>query len=339
MKTRRPMPTPRSPAPGSLTRRTLLLAGSTLPWPAALFAQQPAFPSQPIRLVVPAAAGGVTDLLTRLMGERLQARVGQPVVTENKTGAAGIVGMEYVAKAPADGHTLVMGYIGVMAVNPWLYPSLPYDPMRDFAPVALIATFPMVLAVNASVPANTVEEFIALLRQKPGALSYGSGGTATTSHLAMELLLSETGAKAVHVPYKGGALAMNDLIGGHIAAAFDTLPAVLPHVRSGKVKALGIASRNPSELVPELPTIAATVPGFEVSGWCGLLARAGTPPDAIALLSRELVASVNEPATLKALAARGLEPLAAGPEDFAKLIRAENEKWKRVVQQAHIKVD
>jgi tripartite-type tricarboxylate transporter receptor subunit TctC len=314
------------------------VAGSALPLSTSLFAQ-PAFPTQTVKLVVPAAAGGVTDLLTRLMGEKLQPRIGQPVITENRTGAAGIVGMETVAKAPADGHTLVMGYIGVMAVNPWLYKDLPYDPVRDFAPVALIATFPMILAVNASVPANTVQELVTLMKQKSGQLNYGSGGTATTSHLAMELFLRETGTKAQHVPYKGGALAMNDLIGGHISAAFDTLPAVLPHVRSGKVKALGIASSKPSELVPNLPTIAATVPGFEVSGWCGLLARSGTPASTIALLSKELIASVNDPDTLKVLASRGMEPMAAGPEEFAKLIREENQKWKRVVQEANIKAD
>lgn len=337
MKTRRLTPTSTPSAPISSMRRTLLLAGSTLPLSASLFAQ-PVFPSQPIRFVVPAAAGGVTDLLTRLMAERLQQRVGQPVVTENKPGAGGIVGMELVAQAPADGHTLVMGYIGVLAVNPWLYSNLPYDPIRDFAPVALIAAFPMVLAVNANVPANTVQEFIALMKQKPGQINYGSGGNATTSHLAMELFLRETGTKAVHAPYKGGALAMNDLIAGHINAAFDTLPAVLPHVRSGKVKALGIASQGPSELVPGLPTISSVVAGFEVSGWCGLLARAGTPAHVISMLSKELIASVNEPETLKALAARGMEPLGTGPQDFAKLIREENQKWKRVVQEANIKI-
>lgn len=338
MKTSRRILTARTSRPFSSSRRDLLIAGTVLPLSNSLFAQ-PAFPNQPIRFVVPAAAGGVTDILTRLMAERLQQRLGQPVVTENKPGAAGIFGMEYVAKSRPDGYTIVMGYIGVLAVNPWLYRNLSYDPVRDFVPIALIAGFPMVLAVNPGVPVNSVAELVALLKRKPGELNYGSSGIATTSHLAMELFLRETGTKMVHAPYKGGAPVMTDLIAGHISAAFETLPSMLPHIQSGKVKALGIASLKPTELIPGLPTIASTVPGFEVTGWLGLLAPAGTPPSVVSLLSKELVAIVNDPEMRKVLAQRGLEPLAAGEQEFAKLIREENEKWKRVVQEAGIKAD
>ena len=320
------------------TRRQAVAAiASALTLPS--IAQQD-YPNRTIRFVVPVAAGGLTDILTRVLAQRLAQVVSQPVIVDNKPGAGGIIGMESAAKSPPDGYTLVMSYIGVAAVNPWLYKNLSYDPLRDFAPVSLVAAFPMVLAVHPSVPANTVEEFVALLKRKPAELNYGSAGNATTSHLAMELFLRETGTRMTHVPYKGAAPAMNDLLAGNVSAVFDSLTLVLPQLQAGKLKALGIASREKSPLAPALPTIAASgFPGFEVTGWYGVLTPKGTPDDIVAKLAQEFQRIVTEPAMRAQLASRGIEPIGQGSAAFAKLLRDENDKWRRVVTEAKIQAD
>lgn len=302
-------------------------------------AAQP-YPSKPLRFVVPVAAGGLTDILTRLLATRLQDRLGQSVVVDNKTGAGGIIGMESAAKSPADGYTILMSYIGVAAVNPSLYKDLPYDTLRDFAPVGLVASFPMVLAVHPDVPAKTTKEFIELAKSRPGTLNYGSAGNATTAHLAMELFRREAGIDLVHIPYKGAAPALNELMGGRIAAVFDSLTLIMPQAKAGRVRALGIASRERSKLAPEIPTISeGGVKDFEVTGWYGVLAPAGTPRAIVERLEAEFLAIVKEPAMREQMLQRGIEPIGEGASRFGQLLRSEIDKWRRVVQESKLRPD
>ncbi len=298
------------------------------------------FPNRPLRFVVPVAAGGLTDILTRMLAQKLQQRLGQPVVVDNKPGAGGIIGMENAARSAPDGYSMVMSYIGVAAVNPWIYPSLSYNPLKDFEPVSFVANFPMVLAVHPSVPARTVSEFVDLLRQRPSVLNYGSAGNATTAHLAMTLFLKDTGTRATHVPYKGAAPAMNDLLAGQISAVFDSLTLVLPQIRAGRLRALGIASPQRSALAPDLPTIAESgVPGFVVTGWYGVLMPAGTPKPIVDRLSQEFREIVSDPEMRKEMASRGIEATGSDPATMGKLLRDENDKWRQVVAAAGIRAD
>lgn len=329
--------------PTALLRRALLVLALSLPTTAVRAQAAPVaadYPARPLRLVVSVAPGGLTDILARLLAERLQARLGQPVIVENKTGAGGIVAMDFVAKSPADGYTLVMGYPGALAVNQALYKTLPYDPAKSFAPVSLVAAWPLVLVTHPSVPAKTVKELVDLARAQPGRLSYASGGNATTGHLAMELFRSQTGTDMVHVPYRGAAPAMTDLLAGLVQLEFDSLALVMPQVQAGKLRALAISTRQRSPLAPHLPTVAESgLPQFDVSGWYGVLAPAGTPAPIVAKLSRELVAIVNESAVREQLASRGVEPLGQDAEAFARFIKSETEKWGRLVVERHLKVD
>ena len=307
---------------------------------AAFGATAQPYPSKPLRFIVPVAAGGLTDILTRLLATRLQERLGQSVVVDNRTGAGGIIGMEGAAKSPADGYTILMSYIGVAAVNPSLYKDLPYDTLRDFAPVSLVASFPMVLAVHPDVPAKTTKEFIDLAKARPGTLLYGSAGNATTSHLAMELFRREAGIDVSHVPYKGAAPALNDLMGGRLAAVFDSLTLIMPQAKAGRVRALGIASRERSKLAPEIPTISeAGVKDFEVTGWYGVLVPAATPRSAVERLEGEFNAIVREPAMRDQMLQRGIEPIGEGAGRFGQLLKSEIEKWRRVVQESKLKPD
>ncbi len=298
------------------------------------------YPTKPIRLVVPVAPGGLTDILTRLIGQRLQERLGQPVVVDNKPGAGGIVAMSFAAKAAPDGYTLIMGYLGALAVNQHIYKSLPYDPLKDFEPISLVAGFPVLLITHPSVPARNIREFIQLAKSKQGQMSYASGGNTTVSHLAMELFQRDAGIQMVHIPYKGAAPAMTDLIAGQVTVAFDTMTLVLPQVKAGKIRALAVASKERSSLAPEIPTIAESgIKGFEVTGWYGILAPARTPQSIVSKLSRELMAIVNEPAMREKLAERGIEPIGKDNVYFSSFIREEADKWQRVVRDSNIKVD
>lgn len=317
----------------------VLLALVALATPS-LSAAQADYPNRPVRLIVPVAAGGLTDILARLLAERLSPRLGQPVVVENKPSAGGIVAMEYTAKSPPDGYTLVMGYPGALAVNQALYRTLPYDPVKSFAPVGLVAAWPLVLITHPSVPAANVKELLAHARARPGKLSYASGGNTTTGHLAMELLRSMTGTHMVHIPYRGAAPAMTDLIAGLVHLEFDSLALAMPQVKAGKVKALAISTRERSALAPQIPTLHESgVPGFDVSGWYGIVAPAGTPPPVVARLSRELIAVVNDPAVREQLAARGLEPIGKGSEEFVRFLEAEADKWGRLVRERNISIE
>lgn len=298
------------------------------------------YPNKPIKLVVPVATGGLTDILARMLAQRLQERLGQPVVVDNKPGGGGIVAMNFTAKAPADGYTLVMGYPGALVVNQSLYKSMPYDAVKDLAPVSGVAAWPLVLITNPSVPAKSVQELVALLKSQPGKLSYASGGNTTTGHLAMELFRSQTGTHMVHIPYRGAGPAMTDLIGGQVGFSFDSLALAAPQVQTGKIRVLGISTAKRSPLAPDIPTLAESgLPNFEVTGWYGIVAPAGTPKPIIDKLSREFVAIVNEPAMRDQLAAKGIEPMPMDTAQFTRFLQDETKKWHKVVIEAGIKVD
>lgn len=314
-----------------------LLAAICLAVPIAAAAQE--WPSKPIRIIVPFAPGGPSDLLPRLIGPRLGEALGQPVVVENRPGASGNIGMEAVAKAPADGHTFVLGPNGNVVVNPNLYAKLPYDVNRDFAPVTLIASVHNVLVVNPSVKASTVAELIALAKARPGALSFASPGNGSQAHMAAEYLKMLAGVYAVHIPYNGVGGALNDLMGGRIEFMFAQTSAAMPQVKAGKLRALAFASSQRLALDPALPTVAETLPGFEAVSWYGLLAPAGTPSAVIGRLQAEIAKALRAPDVAEKLAAIGAVPVANTPEQFGALIRKEQAQYQQIIQRAGIRVE
>lgn len=298
------------------------------------------FPTKPVRLIVPFTPGGSTDILARAIGQKLSETWRQPVVIENRPGAGGAIGMELAAKSPPDGTTIVMGHIGTLAANPSLYRSLPYDPVRDFAPVTLVAMVPNVLVVGPAVQSRSVAEFVALAKSKPGKLDYGSGGNGSAAHLAMEYFKLKAGVDLQHVPYKGTAPALTDLLGGQIAAILTGLPPVLQHVKSGKLRILGVASRERLPAFPDIPTIAESgVPGFEATQWYGLLVPAATPRDVVAKIQRDAAAALRDPAVNERLASEGAEPVGNTPEQFGAFIRSEIELWGKVIRATGMKIE
>src|SRR5256712_9461509 len=307
------------------------------PWPAP--AQAPAaWPSKPLRLVLPFPPGGGTDILGRLIGERLASSLGQPVIVENRGGAGGNVGAEAAAKSAPDGYTLVLAAPS-LAISPSLYSKLNYDPLRDFAPVSLVATVPNVI-VTQSALAPTLQEFIALAKAKPGGMNFGSGGSGTSNHLAGELFNLVTGTKLVHVPYKGVNLAMNDVLAGAIHLVVIGLPAAAPHIKSGRLRALAVIAPQRLPALPEVPTVAeAGLPDFEVTTWYGVLAPAGTPRPIVPRLHGELVKILYSPDMKDKLSAIGTDPVTSTPEEFAAYLRQETAKWADVVRRAGLKAD
>ena len=298
------------------------------------------YPSKPTRVIVPVAAAGMTDIVARMFGQKLQERLGQPVLIENKPGAGGNIGTEFVARAAPDGYTLLYAYPGPLVVNPSLYKNLGYDPLRDFVPVSLLVSYSMVLAVNPGIPAKTVAELIAVAKKSPQPLTYGSAGNATTSHLIMELFRREAGIQMLHIPYKGAAPAMTDLIGGQLSAMVDALTLVMPQHQAGRIRAIAITSKERSPAAPDLPTVAESgIKDFEVLGWQGVLVPTGTPRPVIDRLSREFAVFVNDPAVKKDLASRGLDPAYKDTNGFAQMIRSELGIWRRVVTESNIKAD
>ena len=298
------------------------------------------FPTKSIRLVAPIAASGMTDIVARQMAQKLQERLGVPVVVDNKPGAGGNIGVEAVVRAAPDGYTLLLAFPGPIVVNPSLYKNLTYDPVRDLAPVSLLTSYPLLLAVNAQVPAQTLADFIALAKQKTGGLSYGSAGNASTAHLAMELFMRQADIQMVHVPYKGAAPAMTDLIGGRLAVVFDSMTLVMPQVEAGKIRALAISSKVRSAAAPDLPTVAESgLSNFVVEGWYGVLAPSGTPGAIVNRLSKEFTAIVNDADVKKDFLKRGLEPLGKDAAFFGQVIKSEREMWHRVVTESNIKID
>lgn len=318
-------------------------------WQAALLAfglaagaaAQTAYPTKPIRLIVGFPPGQATDLVARAAARKLQESLGQPVVVENKAGAAGIIGSEMVAKAAPDGYTLVVGSSGTMAVNPSLYSKLPYHPLRDFQPVSLLAVVPLFLAVNPSMPVQTAADLVRLAKASPGKLTYGSAGSGVTSHLTMELFKHAQGIDITHVPYKGSPAAVTDLIGGQVNAMIDTGPALLPHMRTGKVRVLAVANRNRLAAAADVPTIAeAGLGNFEAPAWVGLAAPKGTPREIVMALHKALASNWrNAPDVREQLNALGAEPAEMAPEEFARYIQSEMDKWGTAVKISGAKVD
>lgn len=321
--------------PHTLTRRRLLLAAALLP--AAAWA---AFPDKPLRLVVPFPAGGAADLMARGLAQHLGTQLGQQVVIDNRGGAGGTVAAEIVARAPADGYTLLFGTMGTQAINPALYPKLRYDPLKDFAPVALTHITPRVLVVGPSVKARTVAELVASAKSQPGKLTYGSAGNGSSSHLSGALFESMAGVDLVHVPYKGSAPLLTDLLAGRVDVTFDSYTVYEEHIRSGRVRALAVTSRSRMGALPQVPTVAESgLAGYEVSNWLGLLAPAGTPKEVVAALHAATVRAMADAGMKKQLAGLGIEPAASAPEEFAALIRSEIPKWARIVKASGAQVE
>ena len=300
---------------------------------------QDAWPSKPIRFILPFPPGGGTDILGRLIAERLSAQLGQPVVTENRGGAGGNVGTEAAAKSAPDGYTIVL-VAPSLAISPTLYTKLNYDPVKDFAPVSLVATVPNVMITQASLPVQNLAEFIAYAKGKPSALNFGSGGAGTSNHLAGELFNLVTGAKLVHVPYKGVNLAMQDVLAGNVHLVFIGIPAAAPHIKAGKLRALALVAPQRSSALPDVPTVAeAGLRDFEVTTWYGVLAPTGTPKNIVLRLNAELVKVMHSAELKKKLAAMGTEPLTSTPEEFAAYIQGEIAKWGEVIRKAGVKAD
>ena len=288
---------------------------------------------------MPFPVGGIADLYSRLIGNRWTEVFGQPVLVENRTGAGGNIAAEIVAKSPPDGYTLVMGSLGTHAVNVSLFSKLPYDPVRDFAPVALALEAEGLLVVHPSVPAQSVPELIALARSKPGALTYASAGAGTASHLAGELFKSMAKVDMVHVPYKGNVPAITDLLAGQTALLFGTMPTVLPHAKAGKLRALATIGTARSAAAPELPTVAESLPGFEVTNWVGLFAPAGTPPEIVGKLNSEVQKFMQSKEIAARLTTEGARFIPMTPEQFGNFVKAEIGKWAPVVKASGAKAD
>ena len=298
-----------------------------------------AYPSKPIRYIVAFPAGGTTDLLGRMIGQKLTEAWGQPVIMDNRAGAAGSVGSEAAAKSPPDGYTLLGGTISSHSINTSLYSKMAYHPLKDFAPVTRIATVPNVLVVHPSLPVKTVKEFAALAKARPGQLRFASSGSGTSQHLSGELFNIMAGLKMVHIPYKGGNFAMTDLIGGQIELAFENAPNCVPHVKTGRLKAIGVTTLTRAQALPDTPPINDSVPGFEVGSWQGLFAPAGVPPAIITKLNTEVRRILALEDVRGRISGLGAEVSTNTPEQFVEFIRAEIAKWEKVVKVAGARVD
>ena len=316
--------------------KTLLL-GAVLAVMAATTGAQQGFPSKPIRLVVTFPSAGAPDILARLFADK--AQLGQPVVVDNKPGAGGNIGADMVAKAPPDGYTIVMGTVGTHSINGALYTKMPYDMVRDFTPVAHIASAPNLLVVNNDLPVKSVAEPITYMKANPDKLSFGSPGIGTSVHVSGELFKSLTGTQMTHVPYKGRQFAIPDLIGGQIQLMFDNMPSALPMVKEGKIRALAQTTAKRSAAAPEIPTVAETVPGFEATTWFAVFAPAGTPRDVVARLNAELQRVFKLPEVADKLKSLGLEPWISTPEELARYQATEITKWAKVVKDSGAKAD
>src|SRR3954462_1547420 len=325
----------------SLARGGVLLAAMLVSH-AALAQSGPAlvqgWPIRPVRFLVPFAAGaGINDIMARLVGQHLGAGLGQPVVIENRAGAGGIAGTEAAAKAAPDGYTFLMTNVSLIT-SAYLYSKLSYDPQKDLLPVTLVAPSPLLLVVHPSVAAKSVQELVALAKANPGRLNFGSGGVGSTPHLSVELFKSAARIDAVHVPYKGGAPALNDLVGGQLSFMIENMPGTMPFVKAGKLRALAITSAQRSPLEPALPTMAASgVPGYEVVGWQGVFAVAGTPPEIVARLQGEGGKGLRLPDVRERLAALGADGVGSTPDQFAAFVRADHARWGSVTREKGIR--
>jgi tripartite-type tricarboxylate transporter receptor subunit TctC len=304
---------------------------------AAFGAGAQAYPAKPVRMIVTFAAGGSSDVLARAVGKFVGDGLGQQVVVENRPGAGGRIGAEAAAKAPADGYTLLFGTIGTHGVGPALFRNLPFDPIRDFAPIGLLHKLPNLLVVHPSVGVSSVRELISLAKAQPGKLTFASAGAGTVSHLSAELFKSVAGVDIVHVPYKGGGAAVPDVLAGTVSMMFETIPTASPHARSGKLRALAVTTATRSQFAPDVPPVADALPGYEVSSWTGLFAPAGTPPAIVARLNSETVRITRDPAYLEAMKTIGTDAVSSTPAELAAFVREEIAKWQRVAQAAGVK--
>ena len=298
------------------------------------------YPSKQVRIIVPQAPGGASDALSRIIAAKLGEKWGQQVIVENRAGAGGNIGTAEAAKAPADGHTLLLGYIGTNAINPSLYHNLAWDPIRDFVPVATLAAVPFVVVVNPSLAVNTTQELIASARAANGKLTYSSAGNGSVNHLLGEMFDSAAGVKMTHVPYKGAGPALADLIGGQVQVSFTSMPSAIGHIKGGKLRPIAVTSRARSETLPDLPTLAESgLPGFDVNPWFGLFAPAATPAAIVSQINRE-INDLLATADLRArFASQGAVPLATSPAEFAALLKQDIEKWAKVVKDSGAKID
>ncbi|TDH61393.1 tripartite tricarboxylate transporter substrate binding protein [Dankookia rubra] len=323
-----------------LPRRRAALA---LPWLAAATraGAQPAWPARPLRVIVPFPPGQATDIMARLLAERLAERLGQPVVVENRSGGAGVPGMETIAHAPADGYTLGMASSGPLAINPAVMSVLPYDVARDFAPICLVFTTPLIAVAHPGLGIADLATLVERARAAPGSIDYASGGPGSSLHLAAEAFAQQAGIKLTHIPYRGSAPAMADLIAGNVKLMFDSLASALPHIRAGRVRALGITSAGRMPQAPEVPTVAeaAMLPGFEALGWAGLVAPAQTPPAVVSRLAEDALAVVRSPAVTARIEELGGTAAPLPPAEFARFIASEVTKWSAVAKAGNVRLD
>jgi tripartite-type tricarboxylate transporter receptor subunit TctC len=327
------------------TRRTTLAIPLAITLAFGALASAPAlaqqsFPSRPVNLVVPFPPGGGTDTGARILAEQLSKRWGQPVVVENKGGAAGQIGADSVAKAKPDGYTLLLGNIGTQAINPSLYAKLPYDADKAFAPVSLVAELPLAMMVNPALPAKTASEFITLAKSKPGQLSYSSSGAGSAPHLAAEIFKDQTGTFVLHVPYRGGGPAIADLLAGHVQLSFMTVLEASGHIKGGKLRALAVTGDKRVQALPDVPTLAeGVVPGFNAISWIGLLAPAGTPPDVVDKIAADVRAVLADDAVKARITALGGVPRATTPQEFGKLIADDKARYAQIIRSRKITVE
>jgi tripartite-type tricarboxylate transporter receptor subunit TctC len=297
------------------------------------------YPSHPIRLVVPYAAGGGADSVARVIAKRVGETIGQPIVIENRGGAGSIIGTELVNKSAPDGYTLLMGQSGPISINPAVYKSLPYDPLKDFAPVAMTTSYPYIMVVSPALGVKTLGEFVALAKSKPGELNYGTTGVGAANHLVTELFDSRAGIRMTHIPYRGTALAVTDLLAGHVQVVFSDPISALQHIHAGTLVALAVTSKERSPVAPDVPTIAESgYPGFDAIAWHGILAPAGTPPAIISKLNAEIVAALKDPETRELLEKQAMQTVGSSPEAFSDFIRQDIAVWKQVAEQAKVEV-
>ncbi|HLX16361.1 MAG TPA: tripartite tricarboxylate transporter substrate binding protein [Bradyrhizobium sp.] len=305
----------------------------------ATVAQAADYPSRPIHLIVPYAAGGAADSIARVLARRVGTAVGQSVVVENRGGGGSIVGTEFVNKSDPDGYTLLLGQSGPISINPAVYKSLPYDPVKDFAPISLTTTYPYVMVVNPALGVKTVKEFVALARNRPGELNYGTAGVGAANHLVTELFDRKAGIKMTHIPYRGTALAVNDLLAGQVQVVFADPISALPHVNSGALIALAVTSQDRSPAAPNVPTMSESgYPGFDAVGWHGILAPAKTPPAIVARLNKEIGDALKDPETRTLLESEAMQIVGSSPEAFANFIKQDIAVWKEVADQTRIEV-
>ncbi|MTH65454.1 Bug family tripartite tricarboxylate transporter substrate binding protein [Paracoccus shanxieyensis] len=320
----------------NLTRRATLAAALVLGLAGAAAAQ---FPDRPITLVIPFAAGGSTDVVGRIVADRMGAALGQQIVVQNVGGAGGSLGAGQVAKADPDGYTILMGTVATHALNPLILKQKPYDPVADFAPVSLLVLVPNVLAVNPELPVNTVQELIDLAKKDPGALAYASSGNGTPLHLSGELFKSMAGVDITHIPYKGSGPALTDVLGNQVPIIFDNLPSASGHIASGKLRGLGVTTKERAPSFPDMPAIAETLPGYETYSWNALFAPAGTPPEAIAALNKAAVEAMADPAVVARMGEFSASIVASTPEALGEHVKAEMAKWEPVVRDANVSLD